>query len=168
MTLATSSSRSDAPSERQSPECWPAPLLPAGARRLPGFGHLADTQASPRIRRPLRRRFAASLETQREIGFYGRRGSLIASNLRLGATGGRLLEPRRLPAVGDRTSARRPQSVACVRVDPTAACLSAKQPECRDRSAPGRGAIPVLCTFRLLSNFKLCAFRFLGGLSCAH
>jgi hypothetical protein len=28
--------------------------------------------------------------------------------------------------------------------------------------------MPVLCTFRLLSNFKLCAFRFLGGLSCAH
>lgn len=154
--LATRFSRSDVPCGRRSPECWQSPWLPAGARRLPGFGRRSDTQANPRTRRPRRRRFAASIETPHAIGFCEPRDSWNVLNSLLDAAGVQPPALHRSPAEDDRISTRPEQSPAFVQLDPTAACLSAKQRECRNRSVSASWR--NRSTFHFLPHFPTLSF----------
>jgi hypothetical protein len=167
VTLATRASRSDAQSGPQWPGCWRSPWLPAARLRPLESGPPSDRRANPRIRRPLRKRFAVLIETPRAIGFSGRRDSLIAWSLRLGATAGQLPEPHQSPAIGDRTSARRARSIASVQSDPMAAFNWRSQRECHNRSVSESRRNPSTLHFLpYLPTLRFALFAFMEA-SCA-
>ena len=149
--------------------CWRVRVPLAAALGRVACGCRSGIPASRRIRRPLRMRVEALLETSDVIHLCARRDSLNGSSLRLVEAVVPLPALHLFAAGVCRMRARRVRSIAFVRSNRMAACCRSQQGCCRDRNVSESWRIRSVRHFLLtFPTFCFALFALRGGVSCVH